>query len=240
MPNFNCTSDTEGFYLSETLSELRQSILERLGYAARVNNPPPGMAALVNNFLRRGQAYLFRRYKSQLETERFYRWTMVAGERHYGFRDNIDDGTLKLDPGKITWVGVEDLDDVWTPLIQGISPTFFTRVADNGMPTHYEIRQCIEVFPAPDAAYTLRVKGRFGLMPFTADDDICTIDSELLFLYALANAKNHYGQPDAQDIAAQYRVMLGDLTAESHGKNRYVPGGNVHGAMTRPLFDDSV
>jgi hypothetical protein len=236
MPNFNCECE-DGFYGSETLADLRYDLLVRLGYAAQANNPPPGMAALLNSFLERGQAFLYRRYKA-LQTERFYRWTMTVGERFYGLRDNIDDCTRKLTPGMITWVGVEDLNGTWMEMTAGIPPAFYTSVSFEGIPSHYEVRQCIEVFPAPAEAYTLRVKGRFGLARFTEDTDTATIDSELLFLWALANAKNHYGQGDANDVAAQAQTYLRDLIAEGHTTRRYVPGTATPPARSQPVFID--
>jgi hypothetical protein len=100
------------------------------------------------------------------------------------------------------------------------------------------VRQCIEVFPAPAEAYTLRVKGHFGLGRFTEDTDQCTIDSDLLFLWALANAKNHYRHPDAQDIASQANTYLLELVAAAHGTRRYVPGTRVADPHSRPVFLD--
>jgi hypothetical protein len=236
MPNFNCECE-DGFYGSETLADLRRDLLVRLGYAAQASAPPPGMALLLDNFLQRGQNFLYRRYRA-LRTERFYRWTMTPGERFYGIRDNIDDCTRKLDQSKITWAGVEDLNSAWLPLRNGIPPEFYTSSVYDGMPSHYEVRQCIEVFPAPDEAYTLRVKGHFGLERFTEDTDTCTLDSDLVFMWALANAKNHYGQPDAQDVAAQAQTYLRELVAETHGTKRYIPGTTTAAALTRPLFVD--
>jgi hypothetical protein len=236
MPNFNCECD-EGFYNNETLGELRIDLLVRLGYAAQAANPPPGMVPLLDSFLSRAQKFLYKRYRA-LHTQRFYRWEMTPGERFYGIRDNIDDCPKKLDPGRITWVGVEDLNGTWYELTRGIMPRFYTSVAFEGMPSHFEVRQCIEVFPAPQEAYTLRVKGHFGLQRFTEDADYCTIDSELLFMWALANAKNHYGQPDADDVAAQAQTYLKELVAETHGTNRYIPGTVRLSPQTPPLFLD--
>lgn len=234
MPNFNCVCE-DGFYGNETLGELRLSLLERLGYAAQAANPPPGMAPLLNNFLRRGQSFLYRRYRA-LQTERTYRWTMTVGERYYGVLDNEDECQKRLDALKLSWVGVTDLNGAWVPLHAGIPPEFYTSVTFEGLPARYEIRQCIEVFPAPDAAYTLRVKGHFGLGRLTDDLDQCTIDSELLFLWALANAKNHYGHPDAADVAAQAQTYLKELVAASHGTRRYIPGSQPVATPSRPVF----
>lgn len=234
MPNFNCECE-EGFYGAETLADLRRDVLVRLGYAAQADNPPPGMALLIDNFLQRGQNFLYRRYRA-LRTERFYRWTMTVGERFYGIRDNIDDCVRKLEPGMISWVGIEDLNGTWLPLRNGIRPEYYTSVTYDGMPSVYEVRQCIEVFPAPDEAYTLRVKGHFGLGRFTQDEDTCTLDSDLVFLWALANAKNHYGQPDAQDVAAQAQTYLRELVAETHGTKRYIPGTEPGVPLTKPVL----
>ena len=37
---------------TETLQTLRNRILRRLGFAAQISNPPPGMAELVDDFLK--------------------------------------------------------------------------------------------------------------------------------------------------------------------------------------------
>jgi hypothetical protein len=238
MTVYNAACDS-GFYYNESLGSLRHDLLVRLGYAAQAKNPPPGMADLLDNFLQRGQNFLYRRYRA-LQTERYFHWTMVPEERFYGILDNEDQDdptcTRKLNPQRITGAWIEDLNHTWIPMTRGIDAAYFTILNRPGIPTRYEIRQTIEVFPAPARAYTLHVKGHFGLSRFTEDTDICTIDSELLFLWALANAKNHYGQADAADIAAQAQTMLKTLVAESHATARYIPGENVPVPATKPLF----
>jgi hypothetical protein len=236
MPSYNAACDA-GFYDAETLAELRYDIIVRLGYASQASNPPPGMAILVDSFINRAQRFLYRRYKA-LHTARWFEWPMVVDERFYGVRDNADACSKKLDPSKILEVWVEDLNGTWLPLRRGINASWYKGITQPGIPSHYEVRQEIEVFPAPDAAYTLRVKGHFGLLRLTEDTDFATVDSELLFLWALGNAKNHYGQPDAQDIAAQAQTMLRELIAASHGDARYVPGAAPIAPQTKPLFLD--
>lgn len=234
MAVFNCNCD-EGFYGTETLLELRTSMLERLGYASQADNPPPGMARLVDNFLRRGQEFLHRRHRS-LQTERFFSWPMVVGERFYDIPENQEACTKRLDAYKISGVYVEDLNGQWLPLICGIPPVYYTMANFNGLPARYEVRQCIEVLPAPSATYTLWVKGQFGLNRFTEDDDRTTLDSELVFLWALANAKNHYGQADAADTALQAQAYLRELVAGAHGTRRYIPGTVEVPPETPPIF----
>lgn len=230
---FNCECEEETD--NETLAQLRRRLLVRLGYAAQADNPPPGMADLLDDFLVQSQRLLYRRYRA-LRTERFFTWTMIVGQRFYDLPDNDETCNKVLDPYRLSWVGVEDTNGAWYGLVKGIPPEVYTSVENQGLPALYEIRQCIEVFPAPSDNYKLRIKGHFGLTEFDEDTDTTTIDSELVFLWALANAKAHYGQPDASNVAAQAQTYLSTLVSGSHQTARYIPGRSVSPPIPRPLF----
>lgn len=237
MPSFNCQFTLGNF---RTLGALRIDLMRRLGYSAQAANPPPGMAELLNSFLIDAQEQLHRQYPS-LHTERFFTWDMIPGERYYGLDedsfDASDEAPPFLDPHQVTWVGVEDLNGTWLPLVEGIPPTFYTRTdLERGLPSRYEIRSCIEVFPAPQEEYKLRVKGRFGLAPFTEDDDPATIDDRPVLLLALANAKAHYGQPDADRYSQQAFNYILNLVAGSHHTARYIPNGEDRVPLPKPVF----
>lgn len=231
--DFNCACEDESD--NETLAALRRRMLVRLGFAAQADSPPPGMADLLDDFLRSSQRYLYRKFPG-IRMERFFKWTMVAGQRFYDLPDNDDTCDKKLDPYKVDWVGVQDLNDAWYQLVEGIPPEFYTSVAFQGIPSRYEIRQCIEVFCAPSAAYTLRVKGKFGLSAFVDDDDKTSVDSELVFLWALGTAKAHYRHPDAHSVKVEARDYLGTLVSGAHLTARYVPGSVPLPPWARPLF----
>ena len=66
---------TEGNYVT-TLKNLRDRMFIRLGFAAQLASPPPGMAALVDEFLSSAQVLMAQRFPD-LVTERFYTWLMV-------------------------------------------------------------------------------------------------------------------------------------------------------------------
>jgi len=226
---------TTGAY-TDTLKILRDRVLIRLGFAAQLASLPPGMAALINEFLSSAQIQLAQRFP-ELVTERFYTWTMVIGTRFYTTTSDDEGATSPdfiLDPKKITWIGIEDLNGTFTPLIEGINPTLYTTEASDGLPRLYEIRQAIEVFPAPAETYKLQVKGRPLNFAFAADGDVATIDPELVFLLALANAKAHYNQPDASIYFTQATNHLGQLVAGSHGTKRYVPGVELASPAIQP------
>jgi hypothetical protein len=205
--------------------------MRRLGYSAMATNPPPGMAELLDDFLRDAQEGLYLKNPS-LRTERFFRWTMVPGISYYGIRDNDSstdftdmDCTRHLNDVsfRISWVGLEDLNNMWYPLRAGINPSYYTTAEQQGIPQLYEIRSCIEVFPVPNAAYKLWIKGQMGLEPFIATTDRTTIYSDLVFSWALAAAKAHYGQKDAASVERSAREMLSDIISGKHLTRRYVP-----------------
>lgn len=233
---FNCDCEAIPILPSaRTLGSLRQSLLTRGGYAAQATNPPPGMVALANEFLQDAQRQLYRQH-DEFHTKRMYAWQMQIGQRYYGITQD-ESGCRSLDPLNIEWVGFEDLNQAWYPLINGISPVLYTRAQiSTGWPTHYEIRSCIEIFPAPKAQYTLWIKGHFGLDPFVADTDYTTLDSEAVFLLALGLFKMHYSQPDAGAVMTQADNMTKYLVAKQHGTRRYVPRTHVERPLTPPRF----
>lgn len=232
---FNCECEATSSFA--TLAALRTRMMIRLGYANQASNPPPGMVALLNEFLQDAQRTLYKAPTGALRTERFFKWTMTPGLRYYGIGNAEGACTKQLDEHKITWVGFQDLNLAWYPLAQGIPPELYTRVGLTvGYPSRYEIRSCIEIFPAPRAAYTLWIKGHFGLDPFAADGDQTTIDDELVFLVALGNAKAHYGQKDTNTVLTQAADYRRRLVAGSHATARYVPKGWSPAPMTPPHF----
>jgi hypothetical protein len=221
-----------------TMSSLSARILVRLGFSNQATNPPPGMALLVQDFLTSAQTYLYKRYL-QLHTKRFFRWKVNPGQRFYSLKDNDEDVlcNFTMDPLKsIEWAGIQDTRNVWYPLIQGIPPQLYTMITKPWRPARYDIRQAIELYPAPDQTYWLWVKGHFGLTSFINPTDTTTLDSELVFLHALANAKSHYGQPDANNIEAQANAYRAELIAGTHQTAHYLPGTIAVPPAVRPTL----
>lgn len=291
-------------YPERTLAQLRNDLLIRLGYAAMLAYPPPGVPELLNSFLQDAHTQLYQRYPT-LRQQRWYSITLQQGERHYdipyegamvagndiaivsgspdtittasgdfvaaGFTNGMqiritgsdaDDGlhtiatvaagtlTLtsnaavtgetagdliyvtqasgyySLDPREVTYAGLLD-GTIWNELICGIDPMQFN-ITQQSRPTRYEIREYVEVFPEPDKAYTLYLKGRTGLRSFTADDDVTSMDPHPVFLQALATAKAHYGQRDAQVYFQQLENLIGELNAGTYGTRRFVPNPQEH------------
>jgi hypothetical protein len=234
MVQLNCECGTDP-YGNVTLADIRRDVIIGLGYAAQVDNPPPGMEALVDSWVKSSQKYLYRKYRA-LHTLRYYQWPMVANQRTYGLTSSRSSAcNISLDPTRIKGVWCEDLNGTFTPLVSGIPATFYTSIANTGIPSRYAIRQCIEVFPAPAEAYTLWMLAH-ALARFEEDDDISTIDSELVTQWALARGKAHYGQGDAKDVAAMAMEYLRDLVSGTHTTKTYVPGTVELPPETMPIF----
>lgn len=242
--DFNC--DCVDITSNLTLAQLRRRMMVRLGYAAMADNPPPGMNDLLDDFLRDAQEDLYRKNPS-LRTERLFRWTMTPGISYYGLRQNDTETDftdvsctrhLNDNSFNVKWVGLQDLNNMWMPMACGINPTLYTTAQQEGLPQLYEIRSCIEVFPVPNAAYKLWIKGQMGLEPFIADTDQSTINSDLVFIWALATAKFHYGRKDAAQTEANAREALSDHVAGNHLTRRYVPGKIVPPPAVQPVMTD--
>jgi len=193
-----------------------------------------------NDWLTQSQRLLYRRYRA-FQKSRFYTWTLVANQRFYGIDSNDEvvnaTCTKMLDPGKLEWVGLSRTDGrSWRPLIAGIDPVLYSTLGA-GIPEFYEIRQCIELWPAPsDTSWALRIKGEFGLLPFAADTDTTTLNADAVYLQALTRAKAYYQQPDASLANQDLQVLLGDLTAESHETRRYLPGERINPPAIEPVM----
>lgn len=224
---------------SATLISLRTRLLTRLGFAAQLAAPPPGIPELLNDLIQQAQDSLFQDY-SIFQTERYFTWTMVADERFYDLPGNDEQTatvacTKLLDPNKIQWAGIQ-YNGAMRPLLYGIPPILLRDPDTSTIPYRYEIRQCIEVWPAPSDEMLLVLKGHFGLLPLLADTDTTTIDQQAIFLLAIANAKAHFGQPDAGNAASQAANYVGAMVAGGHRTSRYIPSAGIELAAVPPHF----
>jgi len=231
--NFDC--DTP--WPRKTMAVLRAELMTRLGFAAQVASglEVPGMDSLLTSFLQEAQELLFQRY-SVFRIKRWFSFPLLNGVRHYEFDANSDTCPFKLAPDRLYWVGISQGDEIWRELIKGVDPRDYGAGRDS-IPSCYEIRQGIEVWPAPnDDTWTLRVMGDIELQPFVESTDETTIDPRAIFLMALANVKAHMGQPDAGNYMGQLQTYVGDLQAATHATARYFPGSRGAKNAVRPLL----
>jgi hypothetical protein len=227
---------TKGIYGQKDAAYVAQEVETYL--TETLKRQPPNIVAIVNDLLLSAQTYLYRRYTA-LHTKRLFRWKVNPGQRFYGLTDNDENvlANYHMDPNKtIEWVGIQDSRNVWYPLIEGIPPQLFTMITKPWRPARYKIGQAIELYPAPDQTYWLWIRAHFGLMSFVNDTDTTTLDSELVFLQALATAKAHYGQADAATVAAEAGNYRKELIAGTHATAHYIPGTIAVPPAVRPTL----
>lgn len=241
-PSYNCECEGEDPTRKvATLGELGRRLLVRMGYVANADNPPPGKLAEVFDYLQQAQEYLYANVAG-FRQSRYYRWPLVQGQRLYGFGAH-DDDCKHPQPELVEWVGVSDgpcNEDRWRELAAGINPSLYDGGVRESWPTRYEFRECIEVWPAPDAREGfLRIKARFGIQPFADPEDVTTIDPELIFMLALANMRSDYDKPGADKYMRMVQNRIGEITAGQHHTRRYHPNdvGNLSRA-TDPVPRD--
>lgn len=205
-----------------------------------VQQSPPGIRATIDDFLREAQRFLYEKVATFRQT-RYFRWPLEEGVRFYGYWSH-EGGCGPFLPEMIEGAYVSYGDDSapsWRPLASGIDPLLHHRGNRTGLPERYEMRRCIELWPAPDErGGFLRIKGKFDLNRFTEDDDTTTIDADVVFLLALANAKAHFNQPDAQKYDQLAQSRIGDIIAATHHTNRYIPGDPMLPSATPPKPKD--
>lgn len=209
-----------------TLLDLRTELLDRLNFASQAATDA-AVIRLANSFLRNAQVQLYWTYDFPTLRRRFT-VPLVLGTTLYAFPTIAGSPVLALEPRRITEVSITDGTRRSPALREGIASSFYDG-APTGQPTNYDVRDQLEFWPTPDKAYTANVEGFIALKSFTSDSDVATIDSELVFMLALANAKAHWRQPDAQIYADEVKALLARLKASSHGGRRYIPGENDQG-----------
>lgn len=194
--------------LMRTLGSLRAELQTRLGFgmsgqAGIVNSP------IMDSFLRSAQEQLYWQYD--------WRELVTAEERLTGAGQAFYDYPPGCNVERITRVAVWD-GGSWQPLTEGI--TLEERSLDVGVwPLKYERLEQMEVWPVPTGQIRMRREYVKALAPFADSNDRTSLPSELVFLMALANAKAHYRQPDADRYATQLDGLLARLKAKHRGQS---------------------
>lgn len=196
--------------LKRTLGELRSDIQVRLGFgmagAAGVVNAP-----LIDSMLRSAQNQLYEQFDWS-ETRKVE--TRLTGQNQQFYDYPADCNVARMTGLFINWGGQ------YHPLKEGID-TLARSTPSSSIPVRFERRDQIEIWPIPQAQYEFRIEYIKTLNAFTANSDRCTIPDDVVYLHALANAKEHYRQPDAKTYMSQLESMMMRLKARHRGNMVY-------------------
>jgi hypothetical protein len=184
--------------LKRTLGDIRTDIQTRMGFGMS------GQAGIVNSTLidsaiRSAQEQLYMQYDF-VELKAVHERQTGAQQAFYDYPSDCN--VERITSFSVLWSGR------YVPLKEGITlgqRNTFT----NGIPSHYERREQLEIYPVPDTSdYTLRFEYIKTLKPLVNNNDRTSIPSELVFLHAMANVSNYYRKPDAGEYASQLDAML--------------------------------
>lgn len=194
--------------LKRTLGAMRSELQTRLGFgmsgqAGIVNSP------IMDSFLRSAQEQLYWQYE--------WRELHSSEERLTGVDQSFYDYPEGCNVERILNVSIWD-GGSWVELVEGISiEDRSTDVLDR--PIKYDRFEQMEVWPVPRAQFRMRREFVKALAPFAESNDRTSLPSEIVFLFALANAKAHYKQADAERYEKQLDGLLSRLKAKHRGQS---------------------
>jgi hypothetical protein len=210
----------------QTLGELRARLRARLGYssagaAAGVNQE------IINSFLQDAQVALYWTH----DWARLRAYSDIS----IGVNQYLVDYPTAANPERVKAISIL-LNGIWTPpLKKGITPEHYTTQANVSVPYRWEPYAQIEFWPKADQIYTGRVFYVKNLDPFTEDGHRATIDHDLIFQLALADAKGHYRHPDAPNFKARAENLLISLKAKNWGQSVFSPDDYDEDPIPKPV-----
>lgn len=194
--------------LKRTLADMRSELQTRLGFgmsgqAGIVNSP------IMGSFLRSAQEQLY----AQFDWRELCTSDEILTGTEQALYDYPEDCNVERIQSIAIWDGA-----YWLPLEEGI--TLENRSLDvYDRPFKYERGAQLEVWPVPRGQFRMRREYVKTLGPFSESNDRCSLPSEMVFLFALANAKAHYRQPDADRYEKQMEALLARLKAKHRGQS---------------------
>lgn len=205
----------------KTLDQMLTELKHRLGFVSqgsgsKLNDP------ILKSFLQEGQEYVFHQLDAPLARKRT-EIVLAPGSKLYDFHNDSEDEDI--DPYLIDAVDLYETDTNLVSLRQGITEKMRSTTVERSVPERWDVLNGqLELFPIPDQSYRLVLHYRQGLNRLEQGDDRPCVPSRLVFLYALASAKAHYGHADAQTTGQIFQSELHSAKSHQHMNKRYIIG----------------
>lgn len=236
----NCDCDCG--YPTKTLAQMREEVAIPMGYGAQLFSLPASVIRLIDWHLNNAQRIAAQDIK-EINAQRYFTWNVEPGQTKFCTTDNIETCRNVLAATRITEAWIVRDDNQRDRLTKGI--TFGMAANDNprSTPSRYDVRSCIEIWPPPDRAMKLVVKGTLAAVDMVADTDTPTVDPTLIISRALAFYKAGKGHQDAQIYMGQYNQFLSGLNKEAFNDYRFNTGHcqreeRLTHVMQRRVYDD--
>lgn len=188
----------------DTLGNMLTDLRVRLGFVSQ-GPASRNNEAILKSFLQDAVEYVWGKIEHFPE-KKIARIRLLPEEALYDFHDDKED--IDISPNEIIKMTIADGVNRY-PLLRGISEALRAE-RDVGIPSRWDILDGqIELYPIPESdRLTLCVEHYDNSYRFERYTDRCPVPSRLAFLCALAQAKAHYHQQDAQSVAAMFQNML--------------------------------
>lgn len=209
-----------------TLGELRSDMRAMIGAASAGAAAGPN-STIVDTHLRNAQTVLYNSHD----------WAHLRRyeTKQLGLQQHLLDYPETANPDRIKAISVYR-GGVWSPPIpKGIPPSMYTHQLNYSFPQRWEPYEQIEIWPAADQIYQLRIFFIRALARFTQDNDRASIDDTLISIVATGSLKAHYRQPDAALAQKTSSDLLINLKAKSWGQSKFRPDDSIDATpLVRP------
>lgn len=203
---------------AQTFATMQATLRSRCGLHATLGSTPA-----LDDILNEANEYVYGQLDDGLPTESTV--SVYADAAEYEF---VTDEGVQIARGSVQEVWIEQGDSDRVPLPQGITHAMRADEGLRTIPRAWDTKLVdgvftLEVWPVPDASYTLHVKHNRVLTRFTAATDKPSAPARLVLLYATAMGKAHYSRPDAETVGASFKVMLSKEKFRQKESRRFVP-----------------
>jgi hypothetical protein len=212
----------QGVTLLDMATDLRATLGQSMNIAHGVDQQPALYAALK---------------RTQIELWQIHDWPsldiMVETPLDVGVRTLAVPATLDFEHVNSVWYYDPAGDLTRNELDYGIGPDQFssvdsTRLAQRSPPERWQYwgagagqtTDTVEVWPIPDAPFTLVFKGRRALLPLIATTDVCTLDSELIIAQTAVPIMMRNRDPTAQLQLTKAQQLLTRLKSRQGSAKR--------------------
>lgn len=215
----------------EKLSDMVTDLRAEVGHSLNIRHGT-NMLDVLKHQLRRTQRLLWNAHNwpGMLLTDDV---TMVAGQRFYDYPAVLD--FERIEKVDNFW------GNIWTPVASGIGTEEYTRFdseqgvasdpvrkwkhieqrslnpGEDGNPSDISpliISHQLEVWPIPASAGRIRLRGRMALAAFQEDDDVCTLDSDLIIQFTAAKLLAKQKSDDSEMVMAEAVQLLARIKAQ--------------------------
>lgn len=191
--------------LKKTLGEVRADIQIRLGFGA-AGQAGIVNTALIDSMIKSAQEQLYQQF-DWVELRAINERVTGSNQQFYDYP--IDCNSERILGMWVLWGGQ------YMPMQEGIKAEQ-RNIPIGGVPQRYERRDQIEIWPIPSSnEYKIRTEYIKTLAPLVNNSDRLTLNSQMVFLHALANAKTHYNQKDAVTYSSQLDALMLQLKAKN-------------------------